>query len=117
MHIGDRIDSDMDDKYHVQITYTQTEDPRSITWHQRQMLTAIGYNQGLNQAIARLAIRYTDGVESVIRDTIGGGFVPDVLPPVGLHSKLQEELHERGLIRFERSYRRMLTLSPLSWSY
>lgn len=96
-HIGDRIDADMDDKYHVQITDAQTEDTRSITWHQRQMLTAIGYNQGLNQAIARLAIRYTDGVESAIRDAISQGFVPDVLPPDGLQSELEAELKKRGV--------------------
>ena len=97
-HIGDRIDSDMDNKYHVQITDAHTEDPRSISGHQRQMLTAIGYNQGLSQAIARLQLRYNDGVESVIGDTISSGFVPDVLPPDDLQSELEAKLKELGVI-------------------
>ena len=95
-YIRKEIDSDMQD-YTVQITDGHAEDPRSISGHQRQMLTAIGYNQGLNQAVERLAIRYTDGVESAIRDAIGQGFIPEVLPPDGLQSELEAELKYRGV--------------------
>ena len=96
MHLGNRLESDME-AYHVQITDAHTEDLRSISRYELQMMTAIGYNQGEHQAIARLANRYRVGVESAIRDAISNGFVPDVFPPDDLQSELEARLSELGV--------------------
>ena len=69
MHINDRLRADMRD-YTVEITDTHTEDPRSISRHQLHKMTAIGYNQGLGGAIAKLKVRFVGGGVASLREII-----------------------------------------------